>query len=152
MLTKYRNNFFWNFYLRAILEAAIDIGILGLMDTHEHNFSNFGYSNSFIFALFSMGAILSMVLWIRLWLRKQDLTDEALAKRVGSIYDGLKPRPDSLLYQEWFILRRLAFSASAFYGMHHLWLNFQVIFFSTLISLAINSRRPFETILSFKVE
>lgn len=78
IIIKVSKTFFWNFYLRALLETAIDIGMLGMMDTFQLNFSRAGYVFSFLMSIISIIALLVMVFWIRLWLGKQDLENKLL--------------------------------------------------------------------------
>ena len=86
----------------------------------------------------SLALLALMLLWIRLWLTRQDLTDGQLLKRVGTMIDGYKQEKDSLVRQEWFIIRRVMFAAAAFFALDHIWLSFSVIFLCTLLTIIAN--------------
>mmetsp|Transcript_44741 Transcript_44741/g.59407 ORF Transcript_44741/g.59407 Transcript_44741/m.59407 type:complete len:151 (-) Transcript_44741:1131-1583(-) len=138
LMKKMRDNFFWNFYLRALLEAALEVSVLSMMDTYVQNFSSWGYVNSFAFSVIALGCLAAMILWMRLWLRNQELSDKRLETRVGSLYEGLKAEPESITLTEWFMLRRVIFAAAAFYGLGQLWISFTVVFQSSIITIALN--------------
>ena len=65
--------------------------------------------------------------------------------------DGYKQEKDSLVRQEWFIIRRVMFAAAAFFALEHIWLSFSVIFLCTLLTIIANFQKPFSSKLSYMV-
>ena len=148
----YRDNFFWNFYLRTLLESTLEVSVLSMMDTFVQNLSSWGYVSSYLFSVLILALLAGILLWLRCWLKRQDLSDQQLIDRVGSLLDGLRLKPDSLIIQEWFVLRRCFFTATAFYAVGHTWLALSVIYTSSLITVGLNLRMPFESRLTVKME
>ena len=86
------------------------------------------------------------------WLAKNDLTDERLISRFGSLWDGLQPHSRSLRIQEWFLTRRVIIAATALYALGHLWFAIVVLFIVSLFTLALIAKNPFMTVNALRTE
>lgn len=71
------------------------------------------------------------------------------------MYDGLnvKSKKDSLKFTEWNILRRVIYAAAAVFAVNHLWLQFEILFNSSLFALIIvGNIRPFDSVFKQRLE
>ena len=108
--------------LRSLYETSLDISILAMIETYVLNFDTWGYKISFGLTITNMVLLFSLALFIRIYLRRIDIKDQNISRRIGAIYDGLILKKSSLIQPEWFIYRRIIFAAAAFYGMGNFWL------------------------------
>ena len=113
---KLHSMLYWGFVIRMMLEISLELSIISLMDIALKNWSNWGYVTSYCLSVIAMLSILSFALWIHFYLRKRELKDVAYRKKMGAAYDGLKAKPSSLGFTEWFIYRRIIYAAAAFFG------------------------------------
>ena len=138
---KFDKLFFWNFYLRTMYEGCIDIALISMMEVSLAETGSWGKIFSYSISVICLLVLLAIMLWIWCWLRKQDLKDDKIEEKYGTVYEGLKPTKESLIFQQWFILRRLLFAATAFYAMGHLFVSFQVLLNSSLLTVGILMRK-----------
>lgn len=107
---------YWGFVIRIVLEVSLELAIISLMDIAVRNWTNWGYITSYALSILSLIILIVFALWIRFYLRKRELKDPAYMKKMGSAYEGLIPRPESLNITEWFIYRRVFYGGAAFFG------------------------------------
>ena len=115
--------------------------MIAMMEIVLVHIKNWGYTISYGISFACLTILVAIMLWMRFWLRKQDLNEESIETRFGGVYEGLNPQKESLLYQEWFIFRRLMFAATAFYFMGKIFLSFMVLFYSSLLTFAVILQR-----------
>ena len=99
------------------MEGCLEISFVAMMDTFIADFSSWGYVISYIFSVLLLLILVVSIFWMRYWLRKKDHNDQKLIQKYGSLYEGFKPSKESVIMQEWFVLRRVIFAAAAFYAM-----------------------------------
>ena len=115
---------YWNIVFRMLLEVSLELSIICLIDIALRNWSTWGYIMSYSFSILFTFSLLGVPLWIRFYLRKQNLKDPAYKVKMGAAYEGLKAKPSSLIVTEWFFYRRMIYAAAAFFGQGQLWLQF----------------------------
>lgn len=110
--------------------------MIAMMENYQHRIDSWGYIVSFSTSIFTQTLVLSFLLWLRFWLRRQNLTNEVTVSRFGGIYEGFKPSKEALVVQEWFVIRRIIFAATAFYLMDHSGLAQAILYLSSLATFA----------------
>lgn len=69
-------------------------------------------------------------------------------KKIGALYSGLnlKSKANAIIFTEWFIIRRVAYSATALFAQSQTWLQFQILFNLSIVTIWLMGYvRPFET-------
>ena len=71
-----------------------------------------------------------------------------------TVLEGLKIETASIKIPEWFLLRRLAFSAIALYALGQIWLALALLFLSSMVTmtLIVGLGQPFEGTGAQKLE
>ena len=135
--------FVWSFYLRSILESLLELSLQSMIDLQASLLGeSWGYTLSFAISILYLGTILALVAFMHFWLIRQNLNDQQLIDKYGSLWDGLLPQPKSLHFQEWFLVRRLILATITFFAFDQLWLSIQALFYGSLVTLAMLAGKP----------
>ena len=134
----------WNFMLRTLIEATLDLALISMVETYVLNLENWGHTISFTISCLVLAALVLLALITRFYLGRLDLSCTMTVDSVGTIYDGLIHKKSSLMLPEWFIYRRLLFAASALYARGNLIVIFYFLFQSSLVSISIVLKRVYE--------
>ena len=115
-----------------------------MLETYFFDLSSLANEFSFSLAIFLYAAILGLALFITIYVRRVNINDKNVSKRIGTIYDGLILKKSSLIQPEWFIFRRITFAACAIYGTGYLWIQFLFLFNTSFVTFGIINRRLHE--------
>ena len=103
---------------------------------------------------------LYLLLWMHCRMRKQlksinagGMSKTSLANTL-TVLEGLKVEAASLKIPEWFLLRRIAFSAIALFALGQFWIALALLFLSSMITmtLIVGLGQPFEGIGAQRLE
>lgn len=123
------NLLYWNFIIRMFLELCLELSIIALMDLAVHNWSaSWGYILSSTIAGVMLLTLILLILFVRCWVRPNyaKIKEPANQRRFGTLYSqlNLKSKSEALSFTEWFIARRILYSAAAFFALSQTWLQF----------------------------
>ena len=133
--------FKWNFTMRLLFEISLDIAILAMIEIYTFNLQSWA---SFSLAILLYASLVGLSLFIIFYVRRVNLNSRNVSKRIGTTYDGLILKKSSLVQPIWFLYRRLAFAACAFYGVGYIFIQFLFLFNSSFFTFGIISRRIYD--------
>ena len=151
--SKFMSIFVWSFYIRSILESSLELSLQSMFDFQASLLGeSWGYTLSFAISIMYLASILALVAFMHFWLIRQNLNDQQLTDKYGSLWDGLLPQPKSLHFQEWFVVRRLMLATITFFAFDQLWLSIQALFYGSLVTLAMLAGKPQDSDLAHRNE
>ena len=83
------NIFKWNYTLRLLYETTLDIAVLAMVETYILDLNSWEYKSSFGLIIFLFACLFGLALFSRFYVRRVNINDRKIAKRIGTIYDGL---------------------------------------------------------------
>jgi hypothetical protein len=108
----------WNFVIRLLIEAAMEIafGTYLQLKYGQFNFKLFGSWFNYISTVILGGALLLLPIFIVIFYTRNFhlLADEEFEAKYGAIYEGLqKTKKSVLFYPVFFIFKRISFAVSS---------------------------------------
>ena len=125
---KLNRKLYWNFIFRIFIELSLELSIIALLDLKVHNWtdSSWGYIFSSTMAIVSLGILMAIVGFLRFWVKPnyEKIKETSMMQKIGSLYSGLnlKSKANALSFTEWFIVRRVAYSAAVLFAQSQAWL------------------------------
>lgn len=158
LYTKIEKFFLWNFVIRLVLEAALEISFCAYLNLRYGHISShyFGEVFNYVSTLILGSALVFLCGWIVVFYlqRFDQLEDEDFIEKYGDVYEGLKPKQkSSLAFPVYFIIRRMAFMVITFLLIDFVLIQlFALLFLTMAATCYILHFLPFEEPLMNKLE
>jgi len=160
---KLKTKFLWNYYIRLVLEASLELSFCCIMNIKYGN--TFRYEeeeptagsvfNFFVALLFTVVVLASpLVIFIVYNYHFAKLAEPEFESRYGAVYEGLKHlKRSALIYPVLFVARRILFGVLAVYCYDFVWLQLAVQIYCTIFATVyLLEFKPFEDPLPQKLE
>jgi len=156
---KLKGYFLWNFVIRLIFEACLELSISVIINLHfTHDIkasSTWIEAFDYVLAIFMAVCLVSMPVFILVFYCRnfERLEDSEFAQKYGSVYEGLVIKRSALFYPFFFIIRRATLALTALKNENFVWLQIALQIYLTLAqAVYLLHFKPFDNSLVQKLE